>query len=345
MEKIKNKIKLSISENLDKFEFTDNTFIKLKETLKHNRFRDTTVCVKIYDNKLIILHDTNKNEQNRKKAILKLIEDSIEYHKTKGINFPNVIFYLYVTDTYAYQFQELPFFIMAKPANKTGLLIPDNTFYYHEVNRERSSWEEIVNECGESNYEKEDVLFFAGSNTDAGRQNIRSGLHNLEIKKSVDFPLKILLSQPKLKLCEFGKYKYLLNLPGNQPWSYRFKYLFLTKSLVINVNVIQKYEEHLDWNKGWINFFDIIFKKNVDYVNIDYYWKEYDENFNKEQFEKLIDELSNVYHYYNENDNEYNKMVKSGNKRASFITKNLINESIYELFDQYSKRYNFDKLM
>lgn len=345
MDKIKEKIRLSISESLDKFEFTTNTFVKLQESLTHHRIIDTTVCAKIVNNKIIIIHDTKKNEQKRKNAILQLIKDSIDFHVAKGINFPNVIFYLYVTDTYAYQFQDLPFFIMAKPANKTGILIPDNTFLCHDVNRESLSWDQVAEECANTNYEKEDVLFFAGSNTDFGRQNIRSGLYDLERDASVDFPLKILLGKPRLKLCEFAQFKYLLNLPGNQPWSYRFKYLFLTKSLVINVNVIQKYEEKLDWNKGWINFFDVIFKKNVDYVNIDYYWKEYDEDFNKEQFKKLIDELSNVYHYYNQNETEYKKMVKSGNKRASYITKKLINESIYELFDQYSKRYDFSKIL
>lgn len=341
---IKDMIRNHIKDDLDKFTFNDETFDRMKNALKHNRFVDTTICVKIFNGDVEIIYDTHKKEQNRKRDMMTLLKNAISYYKEKGINFPNVLFYLYVTDTYAYQFQDLPFFIMAKPSNKTGILFPDNTYVCHDVNKKCYSWPKTVNECNRVDYPKENVMFFAGANTDAGRQNIRSGLHHLEDK--VDFPLKILLQQPRLNVCEFKQFKYLLNLPGNQPWSYRFKYLFLMKSLVVNVNVIQKYDEGTEWNEGWINFFDIIFEKDVDYINIDYYWKENNENgVNDKQFDLLVTKLSEIYKHYEEKSDEYDTMVNNGYNKVSAITEKLIYWSIHELFKQYSEKYDFSKLM
>lgn len=65
---------------------------------------------------------------------------------------------------------------------------------------------------------------------------------------------------------EFAKYKYLLNLPGHYPWSNRMKYLFLTKSLVINVSVTTKGSDYVDEPFDTIS--DYIFKPDEDYVDI-----------------------------------------------------------------------------
>ena len=63
------------------------------------------------------------------------------------------------------------------------------------------------------------------------------------------------------------------------------------KSLVINVDVRQKYKESTEINDTWINFFDTIFIPNVDYINLIYYWLENDDEFNKYEFNKLIRNL------------------------------------------------------
>ena len=343
------KILSQIQNNLNTYTFNDDTFVSLKKALNDKRFIDTTVCAKIKNGKLTIVYDTRKKETRRKDEIIKLVTDSIEHHNKKKITFPDVLFYLYVTDTYAYQYQNLPFFIMAKPLNKTGILIPDNTFVCHDVNKQCYSWTAVKDECATLNYndksDKKNVLFFAGANTDAGRQNIRSGLHKLELSNDVSYPLKILLQQPRLRLCEFKQFKYLLNLPGNQPWSYRFKYLFLMKSVVININVIQQYEEKSGWNQQWVNFFDVIFEKDVDYINIDYYWKEYDEDFNSEQFAELVVKLGEIYEKYEADQNAYEAMAQSGFDKVNMITNDLIYESIYMLFCEYAKMYDFSSIV
>jgi hypothetical protein len=65
---------------------------------------------------------------------------------------------------------------------------------------------------------------------------------------------------------EFAKYKYLLNLPGHYPWSNRMKYLFMSKSLVINVSVITKGSDYID--EPFETISDYIFKPSVDYLDI-----------------------------------------------------------------------------
>lgn len=344
-QQIKTKIYDQIISNIKDFIFTDSTFEKLKNILSDERFKHTTVCVIIQKGILKIVYDSPRNEKKRKYEILQLIRDSIKYYKQKNIQFPDVLFYLYVSDTYAYQYQDLPFFIMAKPSNKTGILIPDNTFYCHDIKKKCYDWDNVKNECNNVDHDKKNFIFFAGANTDKNRQNIRSGLYKLETSKKINIPLKILLQQPKLSLCDFKKFKYLLNLPGNQPWSYRFKYLFLMKSVVINVNVIQLYSEKRDWNQQWANFFDIIFEKNVDYINIDYSWKRTDDNLNKKSFDNLVTKLSEIYNEYENDDEKYLKMSNNGYEKANMITKSLINESIYILFYEYSKMYDFSKLI
>jgi len=334
-----------IKDNINDFVYTAEIFNKMKNTLNDQRFRCCTVCIKIYNNELSVLLNDEKFEKRRKQHIIKLIESSIKYHNNKNINFPNVLFYLYINDAYAYQHNDMPFFVMAKPLNKHGILIPDNTFVCHPNENKSCNWNEIVDACKKVNYDKENVMFFAGANTDKGRQNIRSGLDDLQKKNIKNLPLKILLEQPKLSLCQFKKFKYLLNLPGNQPWSYRFKYLFLMKSVVINVNVLQLYKGSKEYNKQWVNFFDCLFEKDVDYVNIDYYWKEDDDDFNKQSFNKMIDKLKQTYEYYESHDNEYKTMASSGYNKVNMISKKFIYRSIYMLFDEYSKKYDFTLLM
>ena len=344
-DKIKIKITEQIRNNLKDYTFTDDTFAKLKKSLDDERLKKTAVCAKIQNGKLEIIYDSSEIEKKRKREILQLIRNSIIYHQKKNISFPDVLFYLYVTDTYAYTYQDLPLFIMAKPLNKTGILIPDNTFFCHEINQRCYDWTRVKKECQKIEYNKENVLFFAGANTDAGRQNIRSGLHKVEISGTAKMPLKILIKKPRISLCEFKKFKYLLNLPGNQPWSYRFKYLFLMKSVVINVNVLQMYDEKSGWNHQWVNFFDIIFEKDVDYINIDYYWKENDETFNAKSFSELVSKLESIYEQYDKDDTAYKLMAQSGYDKVNMITDKLINESIYILFYEYSKLYDFSKLL
>ena len=347
IDKLKSQIKFQINE----FEYSQEIIDKMyKEYKKNNRLREAGTIIEIKDNKIIIELMCTK-EVNRTNSIITLISKSIEYIKKKKMNYPNTKLFLFVSDVYAYWDQELPIFVIAKPKNKKGILIPDNTFKSHSnVNKISENWETTKVKCIKSLItfdKKKDVLFFIGGNTDTGRQNIREGLYKLsqgnkvlglEVNKT-KLPLKIEFAHNR-DLSEFTEFKYLLNLPGNQPWSYRFKYLFLTKSVVINVDVRQKFGDTDYFNSTWINFFDIIFEPNIDYINLEYYWIESNQSYNDYQFKKLITNLELTYQYYNSNPNESIRMGKSGFEKVLNITDDLISESIFLLVHYYAKKIN-----
>lgn len=349
IEKLKSQIKTQINE----FEYSQEIIDKMHEEYKkNNRLREAGTIIEIKNNKIIIESMCTK-EVNRTNAIISLISKSIEYIKKKKMNFPNTKLFLFVSDVYVYWEQSLPLFVIAKPKNKKGILIPDNTFTSHlNVNKISENWETTKEKCIKKIIpfdKKKDVLFFIGGNTDTGRQNIREGLYKLSQGEKVSglelemtkshLPLQIEFAHDR-DLSEFTEFKYLLNLPGNQPWSYRFKYLFLAKSLVINVDVRQKFGDLDYFNGTWINFFDIIFEPNIDYVNLEYYWIESNETYNNYQFNKLIRDLELVYKYYHTNPEELYQMSNNGFNKILNITEDLISESIFLLVYYYAKKIN-----
>ncbi len=346
IDKLKLQIKNQINDFVYNQEIVNNMYTKFKT---NNRLKDGGTILKIKNNQIIVELMCTK-EINRTKAIISLINKSIEYLKKKKMNFPETTLFIFVSDVYAYFDQELPLFVLAKPKNKKGILIPDNTFNSHlNVHKISENWETTKIKCIKSIIlfeKKKDALFFIGGNTDTGRQNIREGFYKLSNGENVlglevdktKLPLQIEFAHNR-DLSEFTRFKYLLNLPGNQPWSYRFKYLFLTKSLVINVDVRQNFNDEF-FNSTWINFFDIIFEPNIDYVNLEYYWKEINQAYNDYQFIKLVKDLELTYKYYDDNPKEAINMAKSGYEKVLNITEDLICESIYLLAYYYAKKIN-----
>ncbi len=346
-----NRLKSQIKNQINEYEYNDEIINKLySEFKKSDRLKECGSIIKISNNKIIIEYMCTK-EINRTNSIIRLIEKSIEYIKKRKMNYPDTKLFLFVSDVYAYFDQDLPLFILAKPKNKKGILIPDNTFESHpNVQRKNEDWETVKEKCNKHIVpfnKKKDVLFFIGGNTDINRQNIRSNLKKLSEGESVNgitvnsnkLPLQIEFQHNK-DLSEFSEFKYLLNLPGNQPWSYRFKYLFLAKSLVINVDVRQRFEDSEYVNDTWINFFDTIFEPNLDYINLVYQWFSNNEEFNNYQFKKLINNLELTYEFYNKNQSQYESMAKSGFDKVNMITEDLINECIFLLVHYYSKKIN-----
>lgn len=345
-----NKLKSQIKTQINEFEYSQDIVDKMyREYKKNNRLREAGTIIEIKDNKIIIELMCTK-EVNRTNAIISLIVKSIEYIKKKKMNYPNTKLFLFVSDVYVYWDNSLPLFVIAKPKNKKGILIPDNTFKSHQnVNKISENWETTKEKCINKIIpfdKKKDVLFFIGGNTDTGRQNIREGLYKLsqgekllDLKvNNTNLPLQIEFAHNR-DLSEFTEFKYLLNLPGNQPWSYRFKYLFLAKSLVINVDVRQKFDDDY-FNSTWINFFDVIFEPNIDYVNLEYYWIESNQSYNNYQFVKLIKDLELTYEYYKTNKEEAYKVTNSGFDKVLNITDDLISESIFLLVHYYAKKIN-----
>lgn len=127
IDKLKSQIKYQINEFKYNHEIIEKIYIQF---LKNNRLREAGTIIEIRNNKIIIESMCTK-EVKRTKEIIKLITKSIEYIKKKKMNFPNTKLFLFVSDVYVYWDQELPLFLIAKPKNKKGILIPDNTFESH----------------------------------------------------------------------------------------------------------------------------------------------------------------------------------------------------------------------
>ncbi len=350
-EEIIKKLKDQIKNQINEFEYNKEIINKLYKSYKTNeRFMDSGCILEIKNNQ-IIKEFIGKKEYNRINDIIQLIENSIQYIKKKNMNYPDTKLFLFISDVYVYWDQELPVFILAKPKNKKGILIPDNTFNSHrDASSKMMNWEETKLECYKNIVpinKKKDKLFFIGGNTDKSRQDIRSNLKKLSNGESVygiktnnkELPLDIRFEH-NLKISEFGEYKYLLNLPGNQPWSYRFKYLFLTKSLVINVDVHQRFKGGDGFNESWINFFDVIFERNLDYINLPFHWFDSDEKYDEYEFKKLICGMENTYDYFEKNPEKYEQMVSNGYSKAQNITSDLISEAIFLLVHYYAKKIN-----
>jgi hypothetical protein len=264
--------------------------------------------------------------------------------KSLGREVPDTKVYLYCSDVYAFEDQDLPFLVIAKPRNKTGILVPDNTFCNHPTpHGAAQSWHETKQKCSEKHVDpslKEPVLFFRGPDTDKGRQDIRSTLSRLssdDRESSNGSPIFKVNLKGREDLSDFCKYKFLLNLPGNQPWSYRFKYLFLMRSVVVNVDVRQRYVGGGGFNDSWVNAFDVLFEPNVDYINLSFHWKEGDHKYNEFERRKLVDSLRQTYHYLEQNPEEYDRMSSRGFQKVDLITDEIIYEYIYELIRYYSE--------
>lgn len=334
------RIKISniIENNLSGYDYK-NVYDKLEKVYATKvKYSSFVMKINIIGN---IISYENTTMDNRKSVFIDLFDKTKQYISSTGREFSDCVIYLYVIDSYNYDYQDLPFFIIAKPNNKKGILIPDNTFRCHNMHQRCYDWDhtkKVVREnCDRDSdmdkCEKINKVFFRGANTGEDKHNLR-GL--LEKEAETTEILDVTIGSHQIPLYEFCKYKYLLNLPGHQPWSYRFKYLFLMHSLVINVDLRQNYGK--SFNGTWINFFDSFFEDGVDYVNLVYEWYEKDSKKNEENYKILVQEIIDVHDKFENDQDAYKKMVDAGYKMATSITQDIIYEAVYMLVEAYAKK-------
>jgi hypothetical protein len=109
------------------------------------------------------------------------------------------------------------------------------------------------------------------------------------------------------------------------------------RSVVVNVDVRQRYVGADDFNDSWVNAFDALFEPNVDYINLIFHWKEGDAAYNGYERRKLIQSLHETYHYFDKNPEAYDFMSSRGFEKVDVITEELIYEYIYELICYYAE--------
>ena len=337
-----NKLIEQMKNNINSFNYSPEILNKIENIMNTNeKYKQKILKVVIYKNN-ITYH--NVFGDARKKHIINILNNMKKYIIESGKQLPNLVAYLYISDNFSQEYQDLPFFVLAKPQNRNGILFPDNTFFCHRLEKKRENWDiikkKVTDKCNiEAIKDKINKIYFKGANTGEDKHNLR-----FMLSQEKNLPLSIKLSEKYTPMYSFCKYKYLLNLPGHQTWSYRFKYLFLMNSFIINVAVIQHYNE-FEKNDKWLNFFDVILEPDTDYIEIEYNWYENKDNSN--EYKKLINKLDDIYKYYNSNPEEFQSIITNGFNKINNITNNLILEMLYDLLTRYSYKLNtfIDKII
>ncbi len=290
----------------------------------------------VYNNKLYTLYP---HIDNRKKIITSVVMNLLKKLLLKYSSLPNMFLPFYVSDTHFYKKNDLPFFVEARPKNEKGILYPDQNFYNIFLDNKFISYDEfkiILKNKKCNSISKKNIIYFRGANTGSDKHNMRMKLKNIVKEKNNKF-IQIHIKEEYLPMYEFCKYKYLLNLAGHQPWSYRFSKILPMNSLVFHINVLQSYNNGKSFNKKWIQCFDEIFKPNKDYVEINYKWIE-----NKTSDQNIIqvyNELVSLYHFYEKNTLLYNKIIQSASKKTNLITNQLCDDIFTYLILFFTKNF------
>lgn len=335
-----------------------------KDSKKYSIYVYQLVKYKIFNNKIYVDKEIRKKykdkSDNRLEQNLNLIEKTIEYCKKNNLLIPNTTLYIWISDRVPWvsdeinKYDNLPIFVYSKPKDSNFAIFPDNTFECFSIeskyNEKCYEWEIIKNKMIEYNKivkNKENKIFFKGTNTTNLNHNIRK---NLEIyaKSNKNYIIQLDAWNKYIPIYKFADYKILLNLPGRYPWSNRLKYLFLTKSLVININVITIFidDNNIFIDDEWETLIDYILEKN-DYINLTLKYYEYNgknENvknkilkMNEREFNKIISKINNIYNDFNINEKKYDKIIKNGYDKVSKLTMDRIYSYIYRAIVENSK--------
>ncbi|KAJ1466151.1 hypothetical protein T484DRAFT_1756874 [Cryptophyta sp. CCMP2293] len=281
-----------------------------------------------------------KSTTSRFLPIMQLIQTTSTLYRL-----PSVRFYVYICDTYCYEFRDLPLFVIAKPSNREGILMPDDTFT-GEVSWEQSCASIHQNSC--SPEKKIPIIYFKGARTGARYRMEKKYNKVIEdhkwgtrcIFEAYAIESKIMqvnidgMHEPMHTWC---KYKYLLNMPGHQPWSYRFKYLLTMQSLVIDIVVHQQYgSDTSDYNTRWNNFFDAFIRHNRDYVQVPLRWVEGDDAHNEREHIRVIQRVYKIFAYFEKNAQAYRDMVDSCTRRLTRISQAAVYHGMSVVINEYA---------
>ncbi len=331
---------------VDAYDFSIQNFYKILDCPNKNDKYDNTdlfLFIVIHNSKLYILY---KKGDNRKKRIISIFTKILkELFSMKNLmnslkNIKSTFIPFYVSDTHFYHNNDLPFFVEARPENKKGILYPDQNFYYITMTNNIVNYDQfksILQKDGCDKRRKLPIVFFRGANTGADKHNIRMKLKDItETKQDPRFEIHV--REEYLPMTTFCDYKYLLNLPGHQPWSYRFSKILAMDSLVFNVSVLQSYDGGKSFNQKWIQFFDEFFINGKDYVEIDYPWIEDKTGYN--DVSSIYNRLSGLYNYYQTHTDLYKNIVKNARQKTDLITMDVCDFSIKFLLIYFTKKFN-----
>lgn len=358
-DKYQTRLESTIDSSLKDYKIDKNSFTNMKKYIETNvRYKRRCLLVEIKDNKITFTTPNHKAKiwgrdgvDNRVFTFVRMITDLDQWCADNNLILPDCEFVIYVADTYVWEevAKDLPWFIMVKPINRPGILIPDNSFISHGMSGDKGintikpgqwMWDKIIKKCKTLSYDKkEDMLYFKGANTGTYKFATRDYLS----KYKWDIPVVIDLSTGREAMISWNKYMGLLNLPGHQPWSYRLKYLYLLKSPIVNVDVLLRYTDTSDKDCGdclerWVQFFDPLFIPNRDYIQINqiYYDNPKLPRFNelrKESYDTLVDNIKSSYVKIKSK----NTYAENAYKKISKLSTPRILQFLYVTIAKYAK--------
>jgi hypothetical protein len=307
-----------------------------------------------WNEKILEKDDVLKEEDKRIEHIYNMINNTIKYALKKNKPVPDTELYIWLSDRvpwYNNIDKRFPIYVFSKPINTQFILFPDNTFdcmtQDAKYSTQCSDWDDtkksILKKAMTIDYDdKKDKVFFKGTATGQYHTNIRDNLN----KSSADntwLSIKLDGWSSYMPMEQFCEYKILINLPGHYPWSNRFKYLFLMKSLVINVDVFSIDTENAEFEPEWTTFINLLVEPDKHYLNIimKYYYssdknekiKNIQLNYDSSQY--VLKELKNIYE--NRDNEKYQKIISNGYETISKLNNSDIYEYIYECIIHNSK--------
>lgn len=308
--------------------------------------------LKIYNGMVKINNKINKHE-NHVIIFEKMFTAAVEWAKSNGLDVPNTYIYIYVSDKVCWYGEntqhKIPLLHYVCTSNNVYPLIPDTTFtsfwLENKYSNKEISWDEtkkLINEYIPE--KKKDVMYFKGTLTGQNRTNLRA-MARSRIQKRDRVIIDLEANKKFDPIYKFADYGILLNLPGHGDWSNRFKYLFLMKSVTVNVNVVTnidltiqptytKYERSVN-----LTFIDLIMDPNVDYINIDYVYygprefcsdtTKYDELTNNE-VKNMLMQLNVVYEDIVNHKDRYQPMVNRAFNKINMLNEDRINQYLFK---------------
>ena len=254
--------------------------------------------------------------------------------------------------------KQLPICLFAQPNNNNYILIPDMTFHnnseYARYGINGINWADqkaLFTKTTTGTHDKKDIIFFKGMNTTLYNHNLREYIkNNLDSETDILFKnamyYKWLTKYNYESVETFSKYKFLLNLPGRYPWSTRLKYLYLSKSFIINVRVKTLGDGNEDFYKSFV---DLIVPDTLCF-NIDMTYYYYDEKthnkdnkanreaqasrytkLNNAECLKVYKQIKQIYYKYRKHNPNNNKNVIKAYNLINNFTINDINEYYYNI--------------
>jgi len=290
-------------------------------------------------------------QDKRVEQIYELINKSIEYAILNKLYVPDTTLHVWISDRIPWYNdidKKFPIFLFAKPLKTNYLLLPDNTFGCLTISQKYvglcHDWDKvkniIVDNC--SNIELKDKtnqMYFKGTATTVRNSRIRENLQKYSLKNKW---LNVRLDgwTNFINIESFCNYKFLLNLPGRYPWSNRFKYLFLMKSIIINIDVYSVSLENEFNDLPWISLINHIVRPNKEYINLKmtYYHSKNPEKVKELNYKEYIKITKKLKKIHDTTDiDAYKPMIDSAYRRVNKLNNTHINEYIYNCIIQNSK--------